>query len=123
MKVSTEYIKVVLNYFAPSLKRVTFVSCKNINLIDLIDCTQLESLAILKESSLERICVDFDRLSPSSFFPRLQSFESDICLEIATFFLEGKSELSHVVINCFHHHGPNGVITKITIFAKIFFYI
>lgn len=101
MKMSPEYVKVILEAFAPSLKRATFNSCKNINLLDLLPCSQLESLRILKSSSLADIKVESDgRLSPKAILPHLKFFESEICLNLWTLWLEAKSELTHVVLNC-----------------------
>ena len=79
MGMSPEYVKVILRAFSGTLKRVTFTSCKNINLVDLIPCTQLENLRVLKSSSLADIKVEPSLLSPDSFLPHLKSFESRIC--------------------------------------------
>jgi len=102
MKMSPDYVRVILNAFAPSLKSVTFNSCQDINAMDLIPCYQLETLRILKSSSLAEINIDPGRLSPSSFLPHLKSFESAICLDRWTLWLEGKPELTHVVLDCCH---------------------
>lgn len=106
MKMPPNYVKVILNAFAPTLKHLTFKSCDGINLMDLIHCRQLETLFILNcrgSSSLAETKVEPSRLNPSSFLPHLKSVKSDICLGLWSSLLEGKSELTHVVLNCFHN--------------------
>jgi len=106
MKMPPNYVKVILNAFAPTLKHLTFKSCDGINLMDLIHCRQLESLFILNcrvSSSLAETKVEPSRLNPSSFLPHLKSVKSDICLGLWSSLLEGKSELTHVFLNCFHN--------------------
>jgi len=91
-----------LKVFATSLKRVTFKSCQNIDLMDLVDCRNLETLHILGSYSALVEMKKSDRLSFSSLLPHLKSFKSDICLGLWTLWLEGKSELTHLVVNCGH---------------------
>lgn len=97
-----EHVRVILKTFASSLKQVTFKSCQNINLVDLMPCTQLESLCILESSSLKGTKVEPDGLSPSAFLPHLKSFESNICLGLWSLLLEGKHELTHIILECCH---------------------
>ncbi len=101
-EISPEYAKVILKTFASSLKRVTFSSCDQINLMDLLPCRQLESLSILKYSTLEKSTAESASLSPSSFLPHLKLYKSEICLGLRSLWLEGKSELTHVALNCWH---------------------
>ena len=106
MKMPPNYVKVILNAFAPTLKKLTFNTCNGINLMDLEPCCQLEILRIsssrLTISDQAESKVDPSRLSPELFLPALKSFESDICLDRWTLWLEGKSELTHVVLDCCH---------------------
>ncbi len=102
MDVSPEYVKTLLKSFAPSLKSVTFNSCKNINWMDLLPCTKLESLVIFESSSLVSTKIDPSRLPPDSFLPNLNHLESHICLGLLTLWLETKSEMTAIVLNCCH---------------------
>lgn len=122
MKMSPKYVKAILQVFAPTLKHVTFNSCKNIDILDLIPCVQLKTLRILKSSSLAVTKMDPGRLSSSSFLPNLKSIESDICLDCCTLLLEGKSELVHVVLNCWHN-GTEVFTHFLKIHIKIFYNI
>lgn len=111
-----DYVRVILKVFGPSLKRVTFDRCKKINLMDLIPCHQLESLHILGGSSLDEGNEnEITRLSPNKLLPKLTSFESCICLGLWTLWLEGKSELTSVILKCCH----NG--TKVIQYFPFFF--
>ena len=117
------YVKVILNAFAPTLKYLTFKSCDGIDLMDLEPCCQLESLIIssshrLTTSSLAESKVDPSRLSPELFLPALKSVESDVCLDRWTLWLEGKPELENVLLNCCH----NGTKVKFITFI-LFFYV
>jgi len=102
MEMSPEYVRVILEAFAPSLMSVSFNSCENINLMDLLPCTQLESLVIFEPSSLVATKVDPSRLSSCSFLPNLNYLESHICLGLLTSWLETKSEMTGIVLSCCH---------------------
>ena len=101
MDILPEHVRVILKAFASSLKQVTFKSCQNINLMDLMPCTQLEGLCILESSSLEETKAEPDGLS-FSFLPHLKSFESNICLGLWSLWLEGKHELTRIILECCH---------------------
>lgn len=98
------YVQVILKAFAPLLKNVTFISCKNICFFYLIPCRKLESLRILRSSSLgEVVQPESGLLSLSSLFPQLKFFESNVCLDPWTSVVKGKSnKLAHIVLNCCH---------------------
>lgn len=102
MNILPEYIKVILEAFASSLKRVTFSSCKKITLTDLMPCCQLESLSILGFSCLEKPEIAPAR-PPPNFLPQLKSFQSDYCPGLWSLWLEQISELTHLTLNCCHY--------------------
>ena len=67
--------------------------------MDLDPCRQLESLSILKYSTVGESSAE----PPSSFLPNLKSFKSEICLGLWSEWLERKPNLTNVVLNCYHY--------------------
>ncbi len=102
IKVSPEYVRIIVNVFHTDLKELSFVGCKLINLlVDLERCTRLQSLRISSTCTMD----DYENvpaLSADTFLTNLKNFESRICLGSASALFENKTTLCRLVSECCH---------------------
>jgi len=99
--VSPKFVKAILKSFGSELESLTFESCLELDLSDLLPCVKLESLFILSHSTLDPKAIGSNIIA-HTFIPQLTSIESGICLSSWAFLFEGKSALTRVFLNCFH---------------------
>ncbi len=100
---SSKFVKPLLNVFGPKLKDLTFESGREVNMMDLVPCIELETLRI-EAYSLNKGALKVAGLSLKSdiFLPRLKSIKSELCLGPLSRLIENKPTMAHLDLNCYH---------------------
>lgn len=111
-----EYTRAMLKIFGPHLKHLIFKQCHEVDVSDLVVCTQLESLQFIapegrygKNNLSLMMRGDQQPLNPHSFLPQLKSIQSDTCLGQWASLFENKYTLTRIVLNCCHFGVPVSV--------------
>lgn len=99
--VTPKFVKPILEIFGPKLDQLSFDSCGDINMIDLLLCPSLRVFNITGSSNLSTF-EDSSKVAADTFLPHLQVLRSDICLGLWSRLFENKSEMTDVFIHCCH---------------------
>lgn len=99
--VTPKFVKPILEIFGPKLDQLSFDSCSDINMIDLLLCPSLRVFNITGSSNLSTF-EDSSKVAAETFLPHLQVLRSDICLGLWSRLFENKSEMTDVFIHCCH---------------------
>lgn len=100
--VTPKFVKPILEIFGPKLDQLSFDSCCDINMIDLLLSPSLRVFNITGSSNLSTF-EDSSKVAADTFLPHLQVLRSDICLGLWSRLFEEKSErLTDIFIHCCH---------------------
>lgn len=85
------------------IRHLSFLSCNDIDILELLPCVQLKCLQFERQSSLKRDESALESgLTAETFLPQLEVFESNFCLGKRSRLFEEKSSLTGLDVWCSH---------------------